>query len=101
MNNARAILHVTIRGRVQGVGYRAWVEYRAVTAHLEGWVRNRRDGSVEAVFAGAPKAVAEMIALCRHGPPSARVETVLNEPADEEQLKQRQAGEAFSMLSTI
>jgi len=77
MSRARAILHVTVRGRVQGVGYRAWVEYQAVASHLEGWVRNRRDGSVEAVFAGPPKAVAEMVALCRHGPPSAKVEAVL------------------------
>ena len=77
--SARAILHVTIRGRVQGVGYRAWLEHQAMTAHLEGWVRNRRDGSVEAVFAGSPKVAAEMVALCRHGPPSAKVEAVLNE----------------------
>lgn len=100
MSRARAILHVTIRGRVQGVGYRAWVEYRAKACDLEGWVRNRRDGSVEAVFAGPANAVAEMVALCRHGPPSARVEAVLNEPADEGHLKLRQAGEAFSMLPT-
>jgi acylphosphatase len=101
MSKARAILHVTIRGRVQGVGYRAWVEYEARAGGLEGWVRNRRDGSVEAVFAGSPEAVADMVARCRHGPPSARVEAVLDEPADEEQLRLRELGEAFSMLSTI
>jgi acylphosphatase len=101
MSGARAILHVTVRGRVQGVGYRAWVEYQATASKLEGWVRNRRDGSVEAVFAGAPKAVAEMIALCRHGPPSGRVEAVLNEPGGEELLSQRHAGEAFSVLPTV
>ena len=49
-----AILQVTVRGRVQGVGYRAWLEDRAVACDLEGWVRNRRDGSVEALFAGPP-----------------------------------------------
>ena len=101
MSTRRAVLRVTIRGRVQGVGYRAWVEYQAVASNLEGWVRNRRDGSVEAVFAGSPGAVAEMVALCRHGPPSSRVETVLNEPGGEELLDQRRAGEAFSLLSTI
>jgi acylphosphatase len=101
MSSARAILHVTIRGRVQGVGYRAWVEYQAVASHLEGWVRNRRDGSVEAVFAGAPKAVAEMVALCRHGPPSARVEAVLNETGRPDELELRDAGEAFSVLPTV
>jgi acylphosphatase len=92
---------VTIRGRVQGVGYRAWIEYQATAGKLEGWVRNRRDGSVEALFAGPPKAVAEMIALCRHGPPSSRVEAVLNEAGGEELLGQRNAGEAFSVLPTV
>jgi acylphosphatase len=101
MSKPRAILLVTIRGRVQGVGYRAWVEYQAVASHLEGWVRNRRDGSVEALFAGSPKAVAEMVALCRHGPPSSRVEAVLNETAREDQLSLRQPGEAFSVLPTV
>ncbi len=101
MKKARAILHVTIRGRVQGVGYRAWVEYQATASRLEGWVRNRRDGSVEALFAGAPKAVAEMIALCRHGPPGSRVEAVLNESGGEELLSQRNVGEAFSVLPTV
>ncbi|MCJ9736485.1 acylphosphatase, partial [Bradyrhizobium sp. PRIMUS42] len=43
---SRAILQVMIRGRVQGVGYRAWVEHQATTSGLEGWVRNRRDGGV-------------------------------------------------------
>jgi acylphosphatase len=97
---ARAILLVTIRGRVQGVGNRAWVEYQAMASGLEGWVRNRRDGSVEALFAGHGKAVAEMIALCRHGPPSARVTAVLTEPAGEVQLGLRHAGESFSVLPT-
>jgi acylphosphatase len=55
---SEAIRHVTIRGRVQGVGYRAWVEFTATSLGLEGWVRNRRDGSVEAVFAG-PAGVVE------------------------------------------
>ncbi len=47
---SRASLHVSITGRVQGVGYRAFVEGEAVARGLSGWVRNRRDGSVEAVF---------------------------------------------------
>jgi acylphosphatase len=90
-----------IRGRVQGVGYRAWVEYQAVTCGLEGWVRNRRDGSVEALFAGPPLRVAEMIALCRHGPPSARIVSVTSETAGEDELNLRRAGEAFSVLPTV
>ncbi len=99
--SARAILHVIIRGRVQGVGYRAWLEHQAMAAHLEGWVRNRRDGSVEAVFAGSPKVAAEMVALCRHGPPSAKVESVLNQPTNDDLLGMRHAGEAFSVLPTV
>ena len=95
-----SVQHVTIRGRVQGVGYRAWLEYQAIASGLEGWVRNRRDGSVEAVFAGKAQAVAEMVALCRHGPPGARVEAVLNEPAKPDELGLRRPGEAFSVLPT-
>src|SRR5262245_37859407 len=96
-----AIQQVTIRGRVQGVGYRAWVEQQARMCKLEGWVRNRRDGSVEALFAGPPTVVAEMVALCRHGPPAARVESVTRESSDGGQLKLRLAGERFSVLPTI
>jgi acylphosphatase len=98
---SHAIQQVTIRGRVQGVGYRAWVEHQARQSKLEGWVRNRADGSVEALFAGPPGMVAEMVALCRHGPPSARVDSVTRESADEEQLKLRYQGERFSVLPTI
>jgi acylphosphatase len=96
----RAIMQVIIQGRVQGVGYRAWVEHQARASRLEGWVRNRRDGSVEAVFAGHAKAVAEMVALCRHGPPGAKVTAVLKESADSDQLKLRHPDETFSVLST-
>lgn len=97
---SQAILQVMIRGRVQGVGYRAWVEYQATSSGLEGWVRNRRDGSVEALFAGPPTRVAEMVALCRHGPPSARVDSVTSETASVDELNLRRAGEAFSVLGT-
>ena len=96
----RAIIQVIIQGRVQGVGYRAWLEYQARAGRLEGWVRNRRDGSVEAVFAGHAKAVAEMVALCRHGPPGAHVTAVVKESADNDRLKLRHPGEDFSVLPT-
>lgn len=98
---SQAILQVMIRGRVQGVGYRAWVEYQASASGLEGWVRNRRDGSVEALFAGTPNHVADMVALCRHGPPSARVDSVTSETASVDELNLRRAGEAFSVLPTV
>lgn len=69
-------LQVRIEGRVQGVGFRAFVEMRAVELGLEGWVRNRQDGSVEAVFQGEEELVAEMLRLCAEGPPASRVDLV-------------------------
>ena len=62
-----------ILGRVQGVWYRAWTEKQATARHLRGWVRNRSDGSVEAVFAGERAQVEAMIDACRQGPAEARV----------------------------
>ena len=97
----QAVLQVTIRGGVQGVGYRAWIESQAQACGLEGWVRNRRDGSVEALLAGPANIVAEMIARCRRGPSSARVESVTDEPAQADQLNLRNPGEKFSVLSTL
>ncbi|MEH2570613.1 acylphosphatase [Bradyrhizobium sp. AZCC 2289] len=96
-----AICQVTIRGRVQGVGYRAWVEHEATRRDLEGWVRNRRDGSVEALFAGPEEVVSAMIESCRRGPSSARVEAVQEEAATSDALNLRRAGERFSVLQTI
>ena len=96
-----AICQVTIQGRVQGVGYRAWVEHQARVHHLEGWVRNRRDGSVEALFAGPADVVSKMVALCRRGPASARVEAVQDEAANSDALHLRDAGERFSVLPTV
>jgi acylphosphatase len=95
------IRKVMIRGQVQGVGYRAWVEWEATARDLEGWVRNRRDGSVEALFAGAAEAVAEMIALCRQGPPAAKVDAVKDETVQSGELNLRYPGERFSMLPTV
>lgn len=66
-------LRVSIRGRVQGVGYRVWTARKAAALGLAGWVRNRRDGSVEAIFQGRAADVDAMIEACRLGPPGARV----------------------------
>jgi acylphosphatase len=96
-----AIRQVMVTGRVQGVGYRAWVEHRARAHGLEGWVRNRRDGSVEALFAGPADVVADLIERCRRGPSSARVDAVAEEPAHSDALNLRRAGERFSVLPTI
>ena len=94
------VRHVVMRGRVQGVGYRAFVEHEALRLGLEGWVRNRRDGTVEAVFSGADDVVAAMIDACRRGPPAARVEAVDAEEGDMKLLEQRRPGERFSVLRT-
>jgi acylphosphatase len=95
------IRHVMIRGRVQGVGYRYFVENEALSRDLEGWVRNRRDGSVEATFAGPADAVTGMIAACRRGPSSARVDALQDEAGNSDLLNQRRAGERFSVLPTV
>jgi acylphosphatase len=95
------IRHVTVTGRVQGVGYRAWVADEASARDLEGWVRNVRDGSVEALLAGPSDAVADMIAACRRGPSMARVDAVKEDDGNPDALKLRRAGERFSVLPTI
>jgi acylphosphatase len=65
--------HLRIRGRVQGVGFRMYMQHEAQRLGVNGWVRNRHDGSVEATVQGEPDAVEAVIAWARHGPPSARV----------------------------
>jgi acylphosphatase len=74
--NETITVRVNIRGRVQGVWYRGWTVDEARRLGLSGWVRNRRDGSVEAVFSGPEHAVRAMIALSRKGPPAALVREV-------------------------
>ena len=69
-------VEVRISGRVQGVAYRMWCEDTARGLGLTGWVRNLRDGDVEAAFSGEPTLVDEMLEACRRGPPGARVDTV-------------------------
>jgi acylphosphatase len=66
-------VRLVITGRVQGVGYRAWTMHTAVRLGLRGWVRNRVDGTVEALMIGEDDAVAAMIEACREGPRAARV----------------------------
>lgn len=65
-----------ITGRVQGVWFRAWTRDEATRLGLCGWVRNCADGSVAALFSGPCEAVDAMLALCREGPPHARVENI-------------------------
>ncbi|MGB3743368.1 MAG: acylphosphatase [Xanthobacteraceae bacterium] len=90
--------HVIIRGRVQGIGYRAWTEVTALERGVEGWVRNRRDGSVEALFSGLDDEVAAMIAECRRGPPGARVDVIDQRDATSDEIALRRGDEIFSVL---
>jgi len=71
-----ATIRVGITGRVQGVWYRGWAVDQARRLGLSGWVRNRLDGSVEAVFSGPEPAVRAMIEQCRQGPPAAVVHEI-------------------------
>jgi acylphosphatase len=94
------IRHIVVRGRVQGVGYRAFVEQEALALGLEGWVRNCRDGTVEALFAGEVEIIEMMITSCRRGPYAARVDQIdqrVGSPAD---FKLRRPGDVFSVLPT-
>ena len=71
-------VHLVITGRVQGVGYRDWTRREAVRLGLSGWVRNRPEGSVQALIHGDDSAVGQMLDACRRGPPAARVQAVVN-----------------------
>lgn len=73
---------IVVRGRVQGVGYRMWARDTAEGLGLRGLVRNRRDGSVQAIVAGPADRIAAFEAACRAGPPMAAVETVERRAAE-------------------
>jgi acylphosphatase len=100
MNAAHIVRRLVIRGRVQRVGYRAWAEHVALQHGLEGWVRNRVDGTVEAVFAGPASAVEGMIDACRRGPPGAQVDAIDQRDGDLDDVALRRRGEMFSVLPT-
>lgn len=72
----RRTVHVRVEGRVQGVYFRAWTQENARELGLSGWVRNRRDGSVEALFSGAEGAIDDMLKRLKNGPPGASVRSV-------------------------
>lgn len=81
MSASERTVRIVVAGRVQGVGFRMFVAREADRRGLRGWVRNRRDGAVEAVIAGPPAHVEEMIDALRRGPPASRVDAVEIEPA--------------------
>jgi acylphosphatase len=88
-------VRLRITGRVQGVGYRMWATRTAASLGLRGWVRNRLDGTVEALVTGLPERVAAMIEACRRGPYAARVADVTVVPDEDD------GSLGFSVLPTV
>lgn len=88
-------VRLRISGRVQGVAYRAWTQRQAGLLSLSGWVRNRRDGSVEAVLCGPEEAVRTMIERCRQGPPGAMVSAI------SEQIETAPVAPGFRQAPTV
>ena len=82
---AAATVHLSIRGLVQGVGFRDALSLQALERGVDGWVRNRRDGSVEAVIQGDPQAVEALVRWARHGPLGARVDRLDSRSAQAEE----------------
>ena len=80
----RHLSHLIIRGRVQGVSFRAWAARQAENRGVDGWVRNREDGGVEAILAGEIGAVQEVVAACQVGPNHAVVTDVIELPTSED-----------------
>jgi acylphosphatase len=95
MSEATVSIRLHIRGRVQGVWYRGWAVSEAQELGLSGWVRNRRDGSVEALISGPEPAVRAMIERCRRGPSAARVEDLVEVPVSDA------VGPGFRQLPTL
>jgi acylphosphatase len=92
--------HIIAKGRVQGVGYRAFVVEAATAHRLQGWVRNRMAGTVEAVLSGPADAVDAVIEACMKGPPGARVDGIDQSDATSEQ-RALYIGTGFSVLPTV
>lgn len=90
----RIVRRLTIAGRVQGVGFRYALADEARARGLGGWVRNRRDGTVEALLAGPQADVESVIEWTRHGPPGARVTSVVVEPSASDLAE-------FEIVSTV
>ncbi len=92
-----AATRLFVRGRVQGVGYRAWLAREAEKRGLSGWVRNRHDGSVEALVIAPSAALVDFLALCHNGPAAAHVTEVT---AHDEAASDAEAGGGFAIRPT-
>ena len=94
------VRHVMIHGRVQGVGFRYWTTCEAIKLGLTGWVRNRRDGRVEAIIGGSSIVVDEAIREIGIGPAGSRVESLQAESLHLKPQEQNQLRYGFSILPT-
>jgi acylphosphatase len=83
----RAAVRIVAHGFVQGVNYRRWLQGEALSREISGWVRNRKDGTVEALLCGEMHAVDDLVRAARHGPALARVDRVHSEPAPWRELE--------------
>lgn len=93
----KTVTRLRIRGRVQGVGYRAWFAGNAERSGLSGWVRNRHDGSVEALVIGAVESLHDLISASRRGPRAARVTDI---EVSEESVDEAAIGPGFEVAPT-
>jgi acylphosphatase len=93
----RRVVRIVVEGRVQGVGFRAFVAREAARRGLSGWVRNRRDGSVETVAVGPSGVIEEFAALTRRGPWASRVDVFRLEEADEAALLESGGAGGFTV----
>lgn len=100
-DDGETIIRIIVRGRVQGVGYRAFMRSHARARGITGWVRNRQNGDVEAVLAGPAGAVKALCEVCRQGPPHATVEALDIAPADRSVLTGLDAQDSFIMRATL
>lgn len=87
---------IRVSGRVQGVGYRASLQHEARRLGVSGWVRNRGDGTVEALLQGSPQAVEALLDWARRGPPGAKVNDIATSPAEHEP-----AHDGFELRPTV
>lgn len=101
MESEETIVRVRVRGQVQGVGYRVFTQTEAIARGIVGWVRNRSNGDVEAVFAGRAEAVDALCEICRQGPPQAFVEALEISIADDSALKEAGWNGGFRQLGTL
>jgi acylphosphatase len=101
MTRDEMIVRVTIGGHVQGVGFRAWMAKEARARGVRGWVRNRSNGDVEALFAGPPDTVETLCAACWRGPAHARVNKVEVVETDPAAIAWEGAGPSFRQIATL